>query len=72
MKRFLAVFAISVMAIGAAQAADFADVDTDADGSVSLDEAVSQMPDLTEDAFLSADANEDGALSADEFASMKN
>ncbi|MEO1161341.1 MAG: hypothetical protein AAFW74_12965, partial [Pseudomonadota bacterium] len=33
---------------------------------------ISMMPDLTEDAFLSADANEDGALSADEFASMKN
>ncbi|MEM9473221.1 MAG: EF-hand domain-containing protein [Pseudomonadota bacterium] len=72
MKRVFAVLAVAMLAAGAAQAADFADVDTDADGSVSLDEAVSQMPDLTEDAFLSADANEDGALSPDEFASMKN
>ncbi len=72
MKRFFAVLGVSVLAVGAVQAAEFADVDTDADGSVSLDEAVSQMPDLTEDAFLSADVNEDGALSPDEFASMKN
>ena len=72
MKRFFAVLAVSVLAVSAAQAADFAEVDTDADGSVSLDEAVSMMPDLTEDAFISADADADGALTADEFASMNN
>lgn len=72
MKRFFAVLAVSVLAVGSAQAADFAEVDTDADGSVSLDEAVSMMPDLTEDAFISADADADGALTADEFASMNN
>lgn len=72
MKRILAALAVSALAVGAAQAADFAEVDTDADGIVSLDEAVSMMPDLTEDAFISADANADGALTAEEFASMKN
>jgi len=72
MKKFFAVIAVSLLAITAAQAAEFADVDTDADGTITLDEAVAMMPDLTEDAFNAADTDEDGSLNADEFAAMSN
>jgi len=54
-----------------AQAAtDFATVDADASGGVSLTEAQAVWPDLTEDAFNAADADASGELSADEFATI--
>ena len=72
MKKFLAVLAVSLLTVSAAQAAEFADVDTDADGTITLDEAVAAMPDMTEDAFAAADTDEDGGLNADEFAAINN
>jgi predicted porin len=70
MKKILAALAISLMAATAAQAAEMADVDTDGSGTVSMEEASAAMPDLSEDAFNAADADGDGALIADEFATL--
>jgi len=51
-----------------AQAAtDFASVDTDASGGVSLAEAQVAWPDLTPEAFSAADTDGNGELSADEY-----
>ncbi len=72
MKKFLAVLAVSLLTATAAQAAEFGEVDTDADGAITLEEAVAAMPDLTEDAFAAADTDEDGSLNPDEFAAMSN
>lgn len=51
-----------------AQAAtDFASVDTDANGGVSLVEAQVAWPDLTQEAFTAGDADGNGELSAEEY-----
>ena len=70
MKKILAALAVSVMAVSAAQAAEMSAVDTDANGTVSMEEAKAAMPDLADDAFKAADANADGQLDADEFAKL--
>ncbi|MEM1045666.1 MAG: hypothetical protein AAGL24_05930 [Pseudomonadota bacterium] len=48
-------------------AADFSTVDANSDGFVTLAEAAVGAPEITEDAFKSADANGDGVLSQEEF-----
>lgn len=54
-----------------AQAAtDFATVDTDASGGVSLVEAQAAWPDLTAEAFASADIDGNGELSAEEYGAL--
>lgn len=51
-----------------AQAAtDFATVDADASGGVSLSEAQVAWPDLSEEAFTAADTDANGELSAEEY-----
>ncbi len=70
MKKILAALAISLLATTAAQAAELAEVDTDANGTVSMEEAKAAMPDMADDAFTAADANADGQLDADEFAKI--
>lgn len=51
-----------------AQAAtDFASVDADASGGISLAEAQLAWPALTPDAFAAADADGNGELSAEEY-----
>ncbi len=72
MKRFFAVLAVSLLAVTAAQAAEFTEVDSDEDGMISMEEAVAAMPDLTEDAFAATDTDADGSPNADEFAAMNN
>ena len=47
MKKLLAVLAVSLLSVTAAQAAEFAEVDADADGAITLEEAVAAMPELT-------------------------
>jgi len=49
-------------------AADFATVDANADGLVTIEEAALGAPEITTEAFQEADANGDGALSAEEYA----
>jgi len=51
---------------GAAYAASFADIDSNADGSVSADEFAAAYPDAGQDAWTAADANADGMLSQEE------
>lgn len=54
-----------------AQAAtDFASVDTDVSGGISLTEAQVAWPDLTEEAFTAADTDANGELSAEEYAAL--
>lgn len=47
---------------------DFAAVDADADGLVSLTEAQAVWADLSEEAFAALDTDADGSLNAEEFA----
>ena len=62
------LFALGLSSAALAQAAtDFASVDTDVGGGVSLAEAQVAWPDLTEEAFTAADADGNGELSAEEY-----
>ena len=62
------LFALGLSGAAMAQAAtDFASVDTDVNGSVSLAEAQVAWPDLTEEAFTAADTDGNGELSAEEY-----
>jgi hypothetical protein len=62
----LVVLGLSTAAFAQA-ATDFASVDTDLNGSVSLTEAQVAWPDLTEEAFTAADTDANGELSAEEY-----
>lgn len=70
MKKF--ILALSLIGLGAfpalAQEADFATVDADGDGIVSMEEATAAGWTWTEDQFNAADADGDGGLNAEEFA----
>ncbi|QYO76722.1 hypothetical protein [Devosia salina] len=62
------LFALGLSGAAMAQAAtDFASVDTDVNGGVSLAEAQVAWPDLTEEAFTAADTDGNGELSAEEY-----
>lgn len=62
------LFALGLTGAALAQAAtDFASVDTDVSGGVSLTEAQVAWPDLTEEAFTAADLDASGDLSAEEY-----
>jgi Ca2+-binding EF-hand superfamily protein len=61
----LAVAALAAPSILSAQT--FAEVDADADGSISMEEAMAAMPDADEATLQAADADGDGALSEEEF-----
>lgn len=65
----LVVLGLSTAAFAQA-ATDFATVDADASGGVSLVEAQAAWPDLTADAFAAADVDANGELSADEYAAL--
>ena len=63
-----ALFALGLTGAAMAQAAtDFASVDTDLNGAISLTEAQAAWPELTEEAFTAADADGNGELSAEEY-----
>lgn len=62
----LVVLGLSSAAFAQA-ATDFATVDADASGGISLTEAQVAWPDLTEDAFKAADIDANGDLSAEEY-----
>lgn len=61
----LAGFASAAFAAGEM---DFAKVDADANGMVTMEEATAAGWEWTEDQFKAADTDADGALNADEFA----
>jgi len=54
-----------------AQGMSFDVVDSDRDGFVSFDEVTAVMPDVTEDAFKAADANQDNLLDPAEFSAVQ-
>ncbi|MBN9333044.1 hypothetical protein [Devosia sp.] len=62
----LVIFGLTGAAMAQA-ATDFASVDTDANGGVSLVEAQVAWPDLTQEAFAAADVDGNGELSAEEY-----
>lgn len=62
----LLVLGLSTAAFAQA-ATDFASVDTDTSGGISLAEAQVAWPDLTEEAFTAADLDASGELSAEEY-----
>jgi Skp family chaperone for outer membrane proteins len=66
----LVVLGLSTAAFAQAAAPDFATIDADASGGVSLAEAQVALPDLTEEAFTAADLDASGELSAEEFATL--
>jgi Skp family chaperone for outer membrane proteins len=66
----LVVLGLSTAAFAQAAAPDFATVDADASGGVSLAEAQVAWPDLTEEAFTAADIDASGELSAEELATL--
>jgi len=65
----LVFFGLSGAAL-AQGATDFASVDTDASGALTLAEAQVAWPDLTEEAFTAADADGSGDLSAEEYGAL--
>lgn len=62
----LVVLGLSTAAFAQA-ATDFASVDADTSGGISLTEAQTAWPDLTEEAFTAADTDANGELSAEEY-----
>lgn len=69
----LAIAALGLSAgLAMAQAAtpEFATVDADADGSITLTELQAAIPTVTEEAFAAADADGSGGLSAEEYAAL--
>jgi hypothetical protein len=63
----LVVLGLSGTAFAQAAVPDFATLDADANGSVSLSEAQVAFPNLTPEAYSAADTDADGELSSDEF-----
>ena len=69
MKKVIAALAITAFAAGAAFAqVTFESVDADTSGTVTPEEA--QAAGITEEQFAAADADGDGALNAEEFATI--
>ena len=71
MKKFLAIVLATGFASTAALAADFATVDADQNGSVTMEEAKAALPNLADDAFKAADGDQNGELSAEEWAAAQ-
>ena len=70
MKKLLFAAAALAATSTLALAADFAAVDADGSGTVSMDEVKAAMPDMTDEAFQAADADGSGDLSPEEFATL--
>lgn len=67
----LVVLGLSTAAFAQAAAApDFATVDADASGGATLAEVQAALPDVTQEQFTAADADGNGELSAEEFATV--
>lgn len=64
------VLGLSTAAFAQAAAPDFASVDADANGGVSLTELQTAAPGVTAEQFATLDADGSGELSAEEFAAI--
>lgn len=67
MKKTLSLASTAVLAATLAQAATMEELDTNADGMVTFDEIQAAMPDVTEEVFTLADANQDGMIDVEEY-----
>jgi hypothetical protein len=66
----LVALGLSSAAMAQDAATDFAALDADASGGLSLTEVQAAMPDVTAEAFATADADVSGELSEDEYATL--
>ena len=57
-------------AVHAQAAPDFATVDANGDGSLTLEEVKAALPNVEDATIVAADANQDGSLSAEEYAAL--
>ncbi|MEX0365006.1 MAG: hypothetical protein AB3N22_02985 [Ruegeria sp.] len=64
---FIAALAIPALAMGQGAA----ELDTNGDGVLTIDEVQASFPDVTSDVFTAMDLNADGALDADEVAAAQ-
>ena len=71
MRRALIIATGGVFAATLASSATMEETDGNADGMVTFDELLVVMPDVTEEAFSLADANQDGMIDAEEFSSAQ-
>lgn len=67
MKKILTSATFVMMSVITAQAAEFIDIDLNADGYISFEEMIASMPDVTETEFKKIDVSLDGFVDADEF-----
>lgn len=73
MKKLLALLAVAGFTTPVlAQMADFATVDADQSGTVTLEEVQAIMPDVTEEQLQAADADQSGDLSEEEFQALSS
>lgn len=67
MKKIAALTALAALAFPAlAMGQSAADLDTNGDGVLTIDEVQASFPEVTSDAFAAMDLNADGALDSDE------
>ncbi|MEL7166653.1 MAG: hypothetical protein AAGL96_14375 [Pseudomonadota bacterium] len=71
MTKFLSIFALTVSVPALALAQATADLDTNADGVLTLDEVQAGYPDISVDMFTTMDLNADGALDGEEIAAAQ-
>ncbi len=68
---YMRLATIAVLATSTTAAVAQAELDADGDGVLSYAEMIIGYPDLTEEAFVAMDTNEDGVVDADELAAGK-
>lgn len=69
-KKFLGVAAGALLIPAASFALTFAEIDTDGDGSATIEEVTAALPDASPEAVTALDADGDGAISEMEFDAM--
>lgn len=72
-KTVFSLAAVAALAMGGsafAQGLDFASLDADASGTISIEELQVAIPDITPESFALLDSDGDGVLSEQEFAAL--
>lgn len=64
------IAALTMTAAAYAAVPDFATVDADGNGTISMDELKAAIPDISPDKVQAADANGDGQLDQQEYAAL--
>ena len=66
----LAATPLAFVSAHAQTAPEYSALDTNGDGAVSLAEVKAALPDLTDEAIIAADADQDGNLSSEEYTAL--